>query len=320
MSPSAFFATPRPSVGIEFATDRVSVVRLGSGGAPSVAGYAQEPLPAGAIVPALNAANIVNPAPVIEALRRALDAAGARSGHAALVVPDPAAKVSLLRFESVPAKHSDFQQLVRWQVKKSLPFPVEDAQVSAVPGVAVEGGREFIVTAARRDVVQQYEAAAAAAGVQPGVVDLATFNYINAALAASAPPDGDWLLVHVAADYLTLAVLRGADLIFVRHRGSDDDTTLADVVHQTAMYYEDRLQGAGFTRAILAGAGRSRAIGVPTPPLESIRKELAQRLQTRVDTIDPRSAVTVTDRVDMSQETLDTLAPAVGLLLRERTA
>jgi Tfp pilus assembly PilM family ATPase len=275
-------------------------------------------VPAGAIVPALNAPNIINPAAVADALRRALSASGARSGHAALVIPDPAAKISLLRFENVPAKQSDLDQLVRWQVTKSLPFRVEDAQVSFVPGIEVEGGREFVVTAARRDVVQQYEAAAIAAGLQPGVVDLATFNYINAAMAAGAP-EGDWLLVHVASDYLTLAILRGAELIFIRHRGSDDDTTLADVVHQTAMYYEDRLQGGGFSRAVLAGAGRSRATGI-SPPLDGLRQELAQRLQTRVDVIDPRSAVTLTDRVDASQELLDTLAPAVGLLLRERTA
>jgi type IV pilus assembly protein PilM len=315
---STFFATPRPTVGIEFATDRVSVVRLDGGTPPSVAGYAHEAVPAGAIVPALNAPNIINPAAVADALRRALSASGARSGHAALVIPDPAAKISLLRFENVPAKQSDLDQLVRWQVTKSLPFRVEDAQVSFVPGIEVEGGREFVVTAARRDVVQQYEAAAIAAGLQPGVVDLATFNYINAAMAAGAP-EGDWLLVHVASDYLTLAILRGAELIFIRHRGSDDDTTLADVVHQTAMYYEDRLQGGGFSRAVLAGAGRSRATGI-SPPLDGLRQELAQRLQTRVDVIDPRSAVTLTDRVDASQELLDTLAPAVGLLLRERTA
>ena len=319
MSPSAFFAAPRPSIGIEFATDRVSVVRLDNGGSPpALAGHAHEALPAGAIVPGLNALNIVNPASVVEALRRALAAAGVRSGHAALVVPDPAAKISLLRFEQIPAKHGDLAELVRWQIKKSLPFRIEEAQVSFVPGIAVEGGREFVVTAARRDVVQQYEAAAAAAGVQPGVVDLATFNYINAALAANAPPDSDWLLVHVAADYLTLAVLRGADLIFVRHRGADDDTTLADVVHQTSMYYEDRLQGGGFSRTVLAGAGLSRSAGAAA--LDEIRRELAQRLQTRVEMIDPRTAITLTDRVGATQELLDALAPAVGLLLRERTA
>jgi hypothetical protein len=39
-----------------------------------------------------------------------------------------------------------------------------------------------------------------------------------------------------------------------------------------------------------------------------------------VDTIDPRPAVTLTDRVSASAALLDTLAPSVGLLLRERVA
>ena len=36
--------------------------------------------------------------------------------------------------------------------------------------------------------------------------------------------------------------------------------------------------------------------------------------------IDPRPAITLTDRISASPALLDTLAPAVGLLLRERTA
>jgi hypothetical protein len=164
---------------------------------------------------------------------------------------------------------------------------------------------------------------AEAARVQPGIVDLATFNVVNAVMAAGAPPDDDWLLVHAAADYLSLAILRGHDLIFFRHRGADDETTLADVVHQTSMYYEDRLQGRGFARVVLAGGGRAptgdTAAGGQAS-IEAIRRELEDRLQTRVDAVDPRPAITLADPVAASPALLDTLTPSVGLLLRERAA
>ncbi len=68
-------------------------------------------------------------------------------------------------------------------------------------------------------------------------------------------PAGDWLLVHIAPDYASIAILRGEHLIFFRNRAADGEGTLADLVHQTAMYYEDRLSGDGFSRVVLAGGG-----------------------------------------------------------------
>ena len=79
-------------------------------------------------------------------------ALGGRVRRVALVVPDSIAKVSLVRLESVPARAQDLDQLIRWHVRKSAPFPIEEAQVTYSPGApAPDGGREFVVALARRD-------------------------------------------------------------------------------------------------------------------------------------------------------------------------
>jgi type IV pilus assembly protein PilM len=307
-----------PTVGIEMTSTRVAVVRLVSGSSPPAIGNATvEPLPAGAVVPALNEPNIVDRGAVLNALRRALDRTSARRKRAVLVIPDTSARVSLLRFEKVPSRRADLVELIRWQVKKTVPFGIADAQLTFAPTSApTEGGREFVVVLARRDIVAEYESVCQDAGVPVGVVDVATLNLINAVVAAGAAPDGDWLLVNAAGEYLSVAILRGDNLLFFRHRGSDGDDTLADVVHQTAMYYEDRLQGRGFTRVLLGGgepAGATRDESVAT-----VRQQLEQRLRVRVDAIDPRPAVVMADRIAVHGGLLDALAPAVGLLLRER--
>ena len=82
-----------------------------------------------------------------------------------------------------------------------------------------------------------------------GLVDLSTFSVVNLFL-ASAIPAGDWLVVHVRPDYTSIAIMRGGDLIFFRNRGEGEDEALADVVHQTTMYYQDRLSGQGFARVL----------------------------------------------------------------------
>jgi Tfp pilus assembly PilM family ATPase len=181
-------------------------------------------------------------------------------------------------------------------------------------GAIIEGAQEFVVAVARKDIVAQYEQACTQAGVQAGLVDLATFSIVNGVLGSRTAPGGDWLLVHVTPTYTTLSVIRDANLIFFRNRVDDAEGTLADLVHQTSMYYEDRLQGAGFTRVMLAGAA-----AVPGGA-DTLKRGLEERLNVRVEAVDPRASATLLDRINASPQLLDALAPLVGILVRERKA
>jgi hypothetical protein len=306
---------PPPGAAVEISAQRVSAASLEiRGGRPVVAAHAVEPLSDGALVPSLTAANIHDRTAVLTALGRVLERVG-RPRRIGLIVPDPIAKVSLVRFEKVPQRAQDLDQLIRWQVRKAAPFAIEEAQVSYVAGILAPDGQEFVVTLARRDVVQEYEDLCAAHGAHAGIVDISTFNVINAVLAGAAPePSADWLLVNVAFDYTSIAILRGRNLIFFRSRSADSEGTLADLVHQTAMYYEDRLQGAGFSRVMLSGA--STASG----DVEEIGSSLQLRLGTAVATVDPREAAALADRITVAPALLDALTPLVGLLVRGREA
>ena len=312
---SSLHAATPPPVAVEFAANRVSAAAIEfRGGKAVVSAHASEPLPDGVLVPSLTAANIRDRAALIGALGRVFDRLGGRPRRVGLVIPDPVAKVSLVRFEKVPARRQDLDQLVRWQVRKAAPFPVEDAQVSYAPGIRGADGQEFIVVSARRDTVREYEEVCSEVGSHPGLVDLATFNVVNAVLAGSAPPSGDWLLVNVTADYASIAILRDEHLIFFRNRAADTEGTLADLVHQTGMYYEDRLSGTGFSRVLLAGSAGG---GVrQAAEVEQARQSLEGRLTTSVETVDPRTAASLTDRISAAPALLDTLTPLVGLLLR----
>jgi Tfp pilus assembly PilM family ATPase len=316
---------PAPDFAVEIAAGRVSGASLEwRGGQAVIAAHAVEPLPDGALVPALNATNTHDRASVATAVNRVIERLG-RPRRVGLVVPDVVAKVSLLKFEKIPPRAPDLDQLVRWQVRKSAPFPIEEAQVSFVNGQRSADGQELIVSLARRSVIEEYEQLCADAGAYAGLVDLATFNVINAVMAGrSAPaggastgaPEEDWLLVNVAADSASIALLRGSHLIFFRNRAADTDGTLADLVHQTAMYYQDRLQGAGFARVLLAGGAGVRVAA----DLDQVRQTIEDRLTAPVSTVDPRAAVTIADRIKAAPALLDMLTPLVGLLLRDRKA
>ena len=302
-----------PNVAVELSAARVSGASLEiRGGQPVVAVHTMEPLPPGALTSSLTGTNLHDRPAVAIALNRVLE----RLGHPrriGLIVPDLVAKVSLVRFEQIPTRATELDQLVRWQVRKTAPFPIEEAQVSYVAGQH----QEFIVSLARRAVIHEYEQLCADAGAHAGIVDLTTFNVINATLAGSAAPAGDWLLVNAAADYATIAILRGAHLLFFRNRSAEGDGTLEDLVHQTTMYYQDRLNGAGITRVMLAGAA---ATGARQSDIDQLRRSLESRVGTTVESVDPRTAAGITDRISAAPALLDMLAPLVGLLLRDRGA
>jgi Tfp pilus assembly PilM family ATPase len=309
--------TAAPSVAIQFTSRGVSGIALGRrGGAPVVAAHAVEPLPAGAITPSLTAQNVADRRGVVRAVSRVLERLGGRARRAAVVVPDSVAKVSLVRLDAVPPRAADLGQLIRWHVRKSAPFPIEEAQVTCSPGAALPGGgREYVVALARAQVVREFEGICAEAGVHAGLVDLATLSLVNTVLVANGPVPGDWLLVHVTPDYGSIVILRGEDLIFFRNRAEGTDESLPDLVHQTAMYYEDRLSGAGFSRVVVAGVGAEAGPSVSAATtLESIRRQVEARLGVKTETVDPQRVARFSDRIAVDPELTITMAPLIGAL------
>jgi len=158
-----------PSVAIEVSAARVSGASLEwRGGQPVVAAHTMEPLAEGALTSSLTGTNLRDRPAVAIALNRVLE----RLGHPrriGLIVPDLVGKVSLVRFEQTPGRAQDLDQLVQWQVRKTAPFPIEEAQISYVAGQTVAAGdanpgQEFVVSLARRDVVREYEQLCADAG------------------------------------------------------------------------------------------------------------------------------------------------------------
>lgn len=329
---SRLLSSRPPGAAVSIDGRRVAAVTVsGEGRGLAVTSHATELLPAGAVTPAINAVNVHDPAALASAVQAALDALSPRPRRVALVLPDAVGKVTLVRFEKVPPKAQDLDQMIRWQVRKSAPYRIEDAQVGWTPGIELPGGgREFIVVTARRDIIESYEAACAAAGAHAGLVDLASLNLVNAAMAVqgqavenqpsaardpSAGSGRDWLLVHVTPDDATLAVVRGTTLIFFRHRDAPGDESLAELVHQTTMYHEDRLGGGGFSRVLLAGAS-SRGVA----ETERLRRHIEERAGVRVEPLDFRHAVALRDRIDATPEMIDTLGAPIGTLLREQVA
>jgi type IV pilus assembly protein PilM len=310
---ASWLASPPLDAAIEIAPEAVSIAVLGGRGQnATVQGYAVEPMPAGAVVPSLMSVNMPDREVVVRALRASCESVGVRPRRVALVVPDLIGKVSLVRFDRTPSRREDLEQLIRWQVKKSTPFPIDDACVTYTPGARAADSSEYVVVAARREIIREYEGVCEEAGIEAGLVDLSTLAVVNLFLSSAPAAMGDWLVVHMRPEYTSIVILRREDLMFFRNRAEGDEEDLQDVVHQTAMYYQDRLDGKGFSKILLGGLGRTPGA------VDLARRNLEERMGTVVEPIDPTHGAALTDRIQPTPELMATLSPLVGMLLRTR--
>ncbi len=308
------FASPPPDAAIEIAADAVSAAVVGTrGGRPSVQACAIQAFPSGSVTPSLTGQNVGDRNTVVAALRAVVGRLGTRPTRVALVLPDLVTRVSLVKFDKVPGRREDLDQLIRWQLKKSAPFPLEEASLTYVLGAdSPDGGHEYLVALARREAVREYESICEEAGLHAGIVDVSTFGVVNNVIAGGAAPPGDWLLVHRRVDYTSIVIMRAHNVIFFRNRPEGDGDPLAELVHQTAMYYQDRLSGQGFSHILFSGGDGTDARGDET------RRDLEQRLRARVDTVDPAGAAALGDHVAATGPLAARFAPLVGTLLRSR--
>jgi type IV pilus assembly protein PilM len=143
---------------------------------------------------------------------------GTKPGRTSLVLPDNLAKVALLTLPERPSSAKQLDELVRFKLRKSVPFRLDEAAISwqLLPGVPPEV--TVLVAAMPRSVVQPYERALQAIGARPGLVTLCTPNLFNLWRAefAQAAADGDVALLNCTPAYFSLLIVREGRLIFYR--------------------------------------------------------------------------------------------------------
>jgi type IV pilus assembly protein PilM len=262
----------RPPVAVELSTQGVLAAATPGPGQPPV--FAFEPLPGGALLPGIGEQNLRAPELAANAIRTALGQVSPRTRAVTLVLPDTVVRVFFLDFDSLPAKAAEAIPVIRFRLRKMIPFEVEHAGVSYQ--VLTENKSECKVLAAviPGPVLAEYEAAVREAGYEPGAVLPASM----AALGAIDSPE-PVLCANLSAVALTTSITTGDDLLLYRTLDlpEDPEQRLEEVrrgVSVAAAYYEDKL-GARPRLLYYAGisAGGSSAaedfarwIFAPEPP------------------------------------------------------
>ncbi len=125
--------------------------------------------------------NIQQPQVLLDHIQSLAPANGHRKRRAAVILPDYCARVAVLDFDTFPPDPEEQQALVRFRLKKSVPFEVDTAVVSYVeqPRIKSSGKVEILAAVMSSDIVVQYEAPFRAAGFLPGLVTTSSLAALN---------------------------------------------------------------------------------------------------------------------------------------------
>lgn len=199
-------------------------------------------------------------AKLVAAVRSALEAVVLKTREVTLVVPDSAVRVLLLDFDELPAKAAEALPVVRFRLKKLLPFDADDAAVSYQIMATSKGIVQVIAVAMPREVLADYENVVREAGFEPGAVLPSTL----AALAGLSEGDIPMLVVNAGSEGVTTAIVKGNSLLLHRtvDLGADSrgtmraEDTIEPPVEQTSDSSIAAIAArlAAGTRPLVAGA------------------------------------------------------------------
>ncbi len=228
---------PKPKLACEISADRVLAGRIVDDGGGLEVSAARELAP-GSVVPDLVENNLRQKDAVLSGIDSALGSVAGRSKDVIAIVPDAAVRVMLVEFDTLPSDQEEALGVVRFRLKKSLPFDVEKAKVS-YHAQKVNNEVKVVAAVALGTVIEDYEAAFRDAGFNPGVVLASTLAALGAAEAKKPT-----MVIKVDAHTTSIAILNEDQLQLFRTLENARGVTingeqLAEEVYPSIVFFQD---------------------------------------------------------------------------------
>lgn len=240
---------PKPRLACEITSQNVIAARA-KGDASALEMHTVRRLEPNLVRPSLSAGNVSNPSALGQAIESALSAVGGRKRDVIAVIPDAAVRVLLLDFDTIPEKRTEAEPIIRFRLRKSVPFDADTAALS-FQTYRKDGSVKVLAAVMPREVLNEYESAFHNAGYQPGYVLPSTLASLSAVQA-----DRPTLLVKNDGNFVSITIADHDELVFYRvldaMRGRTG-SAIADEVYPSIVFFEDNYS-AKIERILIAAA------------------------------------------------------------------
>jgi type IV pilus assembly protein PilM len=227
--------------------------------------------------------NILRPQLYRDALARVAMANGSRRLTAALVIPDYAVRMAILDFEEFPVREEERISLLRFRLRKTVPFHIEEARVAYSIQDSRPGHVEILAVAIASPILREYESIFVEAGHRVGLV---VPSLIAALPFCETEHEGITLLAKSTGSTLSMGLIEQGRVRLVRclDLSTEENADAGDaarnvfpVLQQTLAFAEDQLEQK-VNRALLCGFGvdtgavgeqMENEFGIPYTPVSS---------------------------------------------------
>ena len=243
----SLLSDPPPAMAFEISEAGIAAARMGSR-----AELDFRPFKPGSVSVSPLKENLVDPDDFALAVRGLLGAQPARKRRdVALILPDFCTRIAVLDFDEFPSDPKEQLALVRFRLKRSVPFDVDSAAVGYWAQTSAGKQCDVVVVMTPLEIISRYEAPFRAAGMHPGFVTPSVLPALEL-----AGDSGVNVLAKISGHVLTVVVRAGHVLKLVRclEVPSSMWEDIAAVLMPTFVFIEDNL-GARADRLILCGFG-----------------------------------------------------------------
>ena len=310
-----FFEPGLPAVACEINRRTIAIVRLDSRNPALVDRFAVTPLPEGLVSPSLVRPNIASIPDFIAELKSAFAKAEIRTARISLALPDASAKVSLHPLDTLPGNENEKQQLLRWKLKKTVPFSIDEAQVTSLDYKLPNGKHLVLTVCIHREVLAQYEEAFQKLGIHAGYICLSSFATFELLSRLDADLEQrSVLLLRVRPSGVSSLIAQEGRVVLFRQTAVEEEITvtaastaglpdLFDEIHPCVTYYQDKLSSQPLDKIYVACA---------QDPPAALLSSLSERFRSPVVNLDPLRFFQMPNAAAL-RNAKNALMPALGL-------
>lgn len=184
--------------------------------------------------------------------RMKLDSGG--MDRVAVLLPDSWFRINLLDLPSLPDSRKEADEIVRWQLKRTMPIRAEEFRIAYQPVGRSNGHVQVLVLAAYEKALASIESTFQEQQTEVNVLEPAGMNIWNAVVSREAATTEDRVFLYIRERDFTTAVFRGAAPLFVRARNLTGERSLVQEVKLTATYFRNIVPSEKITACYVAAS------------------------------------------------------------------
>lgn len=235
----------RKSLGVEIKPSGVAFAMLnGSASSPRLERVAYAPMAPGSVRVSLREPNILDPQAFCDAVRNAHNLLLHNGTRLSITLPDAVGRIMLLDVEGRFKSRAEGLDIIRWKLKKNIPFDIADTHLDYQQLKLRENGdMSLMVALVSRAVIGQYEELLVSTGFTPARIDFNSFNLYRAFEGRLSDQD-DITLISFNESTLSIMIFSDGVLEFQRtkdlsgSRGVDSRVYME--INSSLMVYRDR--------------------------------------------------------------------------------